>query len=105
MLNLIVALSNLYCVYPALAYYQRKEYFSCLIIILSGLSSFIYHLIENIKHNMPGVGILTERQYQYMLLNLDRIFAIMAVGITGYSLIYKNVNIVKLIPYVIIALT
>src|SRR5258708_22801849 len=55
------------------------------IILVPMTASFVYHLSET-KHNLPGIEFL--RDYSSILLNIDRIFAVI-------SFLYGLVNLFK----------
>ena len=56
MLNIIVTASNLIGIYGVSNYFQKGLYLECIVILSSITFSIIYHLFENKKHNMPGMG-------------------------------------------------
>lgn len=74
--NIIMALSNLYCLVPI---YYASTTTQRIIIFLAGLASFIYHLCEKHKHGLSGIGYFDTVLFHRVLINIDRFFAILAV--------------------------
>ena len=77
--NIVVACSNFYAIFPIVANINKGYYFQACIISFSAISSFIYHLFEKNKHNMPGMSICRDDWYQILFINIDRLAAISAV--------------------------
>ncbi len=77
--NIILAVTNIGCIFPAINYYENGKYLQSIFIGLAGLSSFVYHLIECKKHKMPGIGYLNSNFYHQLFINFDRFFAVGSV--------------------------
>lgn len=101
MLNVIVTVSNLIGIIGVNNYYQKKLYFQAIGILSSILCSCGYHIVENIKHNMPGIGYLTDKTSQHLLLNCDRTTAVLAAIVTLRQIITKQINPIPLLPLLI----
>lgn len=67
--NLIVALTNYTCVYPIYTSISNNDYTTTLCITFVALFSFLSHLVENHKHNMPGIGV--SKKWSIILNKLD----------------------------------
>ncbi len=93
LLNIILATTNIVGAIAIYNYCIKFQYINALCIFISVSSSFVYHLIEIIKHNMPGVGVLTNIHTQKLLLNIDRIGALLATVVTVKEMYYKNISI------------
>jgi len=61
--NLIVAFSNLPCVYPLYIAYTNNDILTFGAIAFVSTASFVSHLIENHKHGMPGIGFSENISY------------------------------------------
>lgn len=96
-LNIIVASSNLIGLIGVLNYYNKGLLLECFCIMFSIVSSCIYHLAESIKHNMDGIGYCTNNKTQKLLLNMDRIGAVLASVITLRIIIYHQILLDQII--------
>lgn len=54
--NILVALSNITCIYPIYIAWMHRDRATAYVISFVAVASFISHLVENHKHNMPGIG-------------------------------------------------
>ena len=68
-LNIIVAFSNIPCIYPILLSLKNRDHITTIAITYVAAASFLSHLVENHKHGMPGIGF--SKQTSYMLNRLD----------------------------------
>jgi hypothetical protein len=78
LVNILVALSNF------IGFYFSNSILICFPIF----ASFLYHLAE-IKHELPGIYPLNK--YSGILLNIDRLFAII-----GFLIVLKNFDKINL---------
>lgn len=81
-LNLIVALSNIPAINPIYRSMLNNDYVTSLIIGYVASMSFVSHLFENHKHDMPGIGF--SKQISYLLNRMD----VLGCGLTIARFIY-----------------
>jgi len=81
-LNIIVAFSNFIGLPGVFNYYNKGLNIEAIVVFFSIVSSFFYHLFENHKHNMTGIGYFDNPKAQKILINIDRIGAVIASIIT-----------------------
>ncbi|VBB18245.1 hypothetical protein YASMINEVIRUS_708 [Yasminevirus sp. GU-2018] len=55
MLNLINAFSNYFVINAVNLCLSRNDYLTSFVLAFVGVASFVSHLVENHKHNLPGV--------------------------------------------------
>lgn len=87
--NAIVALSNIYAIFPIYNTYKQKDYISCATISFVSLASFTSHLFESHKHGMWGFGC--PQDVSYMLNRFDVIGSFLTSARVAYIL-YNNMN-------------
>ncbi|XWV26323.1 hypothetical protein QJ857_gp0751 [Tupanvirus soda lake] len=85
--NLIVALSNLPCVYPLYKAYVHNDIYTTTAIAFVSFASFVSHLVENHKHGMPGIGFSTTTSY---ILNRFDVAGCVMIGTRLAYLYYKK---------------
>ena len=90
--NIIVALTN----YPALkaidTAFGNNDPLTALLIGFAGSASFISHLVENHKHNMPGFFPNCSHKTSYLLNRVD-VLGVVVLGIRVTSLYYHHYGI------------
>jgi len=101
--NLIVASSNFVGLFGVSNYYHKELFLEAWSILFSVMSSFIYHLFENNKHNMPGTGYFKNPKTQQILLNIDRVGAFLAIGVTLKRMYETDISINIFLTRVLIA--
>lgn len=67
--NILVATSNITCLYPINVCIFNKDYVTAYCIIFVAFFSYWSHLVENHKHNMPGIGV--NKKMSYILNRFD----------------------------------
>jgi len=100
LLNLVNGFSNFPVIYVINSCLQKNDKITACISLFVGLASFLSHLAENHKHNLPGVLGLNPRQ-SYLLNRIDVLGALLtsmrAMVIYhnryGFSLNYFYMNI------------
>lgn len=94
--NLIVAISNLIAILPIVSAYQKSDYLTTVCLSLAMLFSIIYHLAETEKHQLPGLfGKQFGRKYHFILINLDRISAVLAILRVIYKYYHLDETIIS----------
>jgi len=81
-LNIIIASSNFVGLMGFFNYYDKELFFEGYCILFSIMSSFFYHLVETHKHNMHGIGYFDNLKIQKILINIDRVGAVLGSIIT-----------------------
>jgi hypothetical protein len=76
-----MALSNL-AVLPAIAVaFAKGKYWSGFGLIIAGIASAAYHLVETEKHDMKGAfGRDVGREWHCTLINIDRVAALTSIA-------------------------
>lgn len=97
-INLIVALSNIFGVIPAL-YMLNKQLWISILFFNMTLASVLMHLSET-KHGLPG--IYPFNKYSGFFLNLDRVMAIGSALIMIFLVVYYEVYNVCIFGYVMV---
>ena len=95
--NIILTVTNFGAIIPTINYYNSGMYVKSFFILMSGLSSCMYHLIETKKHNMPGVSKYFDDNYwHHLFINFDRFFAVGSVILHLNSLIFNHTGLIFL---------
>lgn len=68
--NILVAFSNFYGIYPIITSYMHNDLITLSIVLNVVTMSFLSHLFEVHKHNMPGF-IIRSNELSYFLNKLD----------------------------------
>ena len=76
--NIWMSLTNLYALRAIYSFYLQDKLAPTLVLTGAMLSSMMYHLIENQKHQMPGIGIANAPYWNSAYINLDRYFAFLS---------------------------
>lgn len=53
--NLIVASTNCLAYFPIITSFNQEDYLTCFLLVFVATASFISHLVQNHKHDMPGM--------------------------------------------------
>jgi len=77
--NLLLAYTNVYGVRVVCELEQQNRWLASWVLFGSILASFGYHLVENQKHQMVGIGYGGEPIWNSIWLNLDRVLAILSM--------------------------
>lgn len=85
--NIIVAVSNLPCLYPLYLTYKHNDWLTFGCITFVSVASFVSHLIENHKHGMPGVGY--SRRASYIWNRLDVLGCVLVISRLTMLYYYK----------------
>ncbi len=96
--NLSLALSNIFVLYPINRALNNNDIITAIVLANVGWWSAISHLVENHKHNMPGIGLSKGASYW---LNKADVFSVVIVIIRMLMIIDYTV-IFDRIPHVII---
>ena len=88
-MNSIVASSNILCILPIRTAFRHNDWITTSIISFVSCASFVSHLAENHKHNMPGIGL--SKRTSYILNRIDVLGAILTVFRLSY-LLYNKLN-------------
>ena len=78
-------MTNLYSLRAINIALQQKKYSIAVVLSCATISSVIYHLSET-KHGMNSICL---KDYTMITLNIDRFFALCAVGLFAWK--YKNI--------------
>lgn len=87
--NLIVAFSNFPCVLSIHSAYINKDMKTLIILIYLSCASFLFHLVENHKHDMPGIFFSKKISLYLNRLDLLGCFFLVARFIQLYYTKYK----------------
>ena len=85
-MNWIVALSNFPCLYPL--WRAKGDWWTFATISFVSIASFISHLAENHKHNMPG-ALDVSKQCSYFLNRLDEFGCVLTIARFSQLYYYK----------------
>lgn len=96
-LNGIITSSNFIGLIGVYNYYDKSLILEAFIIMFSIISSFVYHLFENHKHNMTGIKYFDNHRAQKILINIDRIGAVVASIITLKRIYLLQIPLNKII--------
>lgn len=80
--NLLVAVSNIPCLYPIYVAMTNKDYLTTAALTFVSGASFTSHLVENHKHGMPGIGF--SKTVSYYLNRLDVLGCILVSSRLAY---------------------
>jgi len=72
--NVIVAMTNLACIYPIMIAIKKDDIFMAALVVFAAFWSIIYHLVESHKHDMYGFGSRASTSRFY--LQIDRVGAL-----------------------------
>lgn len=72
--NLVVAASNLYALRAIVFAADKGAYDLVAVITCAMMLSVAYHLVERVKHKLPGIGVIHEHE-ERTLLWFDRLAA------------------------------
>lgn len=89
--NLIVGLSNLPAVFPICTAYIHHDTCTELALWFVAVASFLSHLVENHKHDMPGIVDGISEYVSYALNRVD-VCASFFVVLRIYLLLYPNLD-------------
>jgi hypothetical protein len=98
--NLIVAFTNITVILPIITALQNKDHLTAVIIGFTGIASFISHLFENHKHNMPGIYPVSKK-CSYILNRFD-VFGVFLIGLRFAYMYYQKYNMtlnMEILPY------
>lgn len=100
--NLYVALSNAVAVYPI--WLARERPADCWLLVGVALASAVSHLVENHKHDMPGVLPWLPPRISFWINRVDAIFAFCAIARFSYLYLFyaKSVDL-KVVIVAIVA--
>lgn len=59
--NLLVAISNINCIFPLALSFQHKDFYTFLSLLFVSTASFVSHLVENHKHGMLGLPFISQQ--------------------------------------------
>ena len=96
--NILVAITNFPVLYPIKVCIKSGDYLTASTFLFVGLASFFSHLVENHKHDMPGIlGISPETSY--LLNRLDVLGVCLVLARVSYlylSSIFLHLDLLAL---------